>query len=122
MIGTLTTPTNAKTALARSARRRSSIAARSRMIPMYWNNRINSDVSRASHTHQAPQVGLPHIAPVSSARNVNIAPVGAMAWAIMNEGRAFNPNPTPAHAAMMTYRNMDIQAAGTWTKITRYAS
>ena len=37
----------------------------------------------------------------------------------MNEGRAFNPNPRPAHAAMMTYKNMDIQAAGTWTKIMR---
>ena len=78
-MGTLTTPTSAKTALARSERRRSSIDARNKMIPIYWNSRISSEVSLASHTHHAPQVGLPHIAPVSSARNVNIAPVGAMA-------------------------------------------
>lgn len=35
------------------------------------------EVRRASQTHQEPQVGLPQIAPVSSARTANEAPIGA---------------------------------------------
>ena len=79
MIGTLTTPTSASSAPARSARRGSSIAACSDMKPKYRNSRISSEVSRASHTHQVPQVGLPHSEPVHSAMKVNSAPVGARA-------------------------------------------
>src|SRR6266540_2806274 len=59
MIGMFTTPTRASTAPALSARRGSSIAAWSAMKPKYRNSRISSEVSRASHTHQVPQVGFP---------------------------------------------------------------
>ena len=38
---------------------------------------MSSDVSLASHTHQVPHIGLPHIAPVISVRKVNIAPIFA---------------------------------------------
>ena len=37
------------------------------------------DVIRASQTHQVPQVGLPHIAPVTNAIAVKAAPTGATA-------------------------------------------
>ena len=57
------------------------------MKPRYKNSRINSDVRRASHTHHAPHVGLPHNAPVHKVRKVNSAPVGASARIIMNGSR-----------------------------------
>ncbi len=38
---------------------------------------IRTDVSRASHTHQVPQVGLPQIDPVNNVANVKQAPIGA---------------------------------------------
>ena len=47
------------------------------MTPKYRNNKISSDVSRASQTHQAPQIGLPHKEPVVSAKAVKQAPSGA---------------------------------------------
>ena len=38
------------------------------------------EVSRASHTHQVPQVGLPQTAPVNSDKKVNTRPTGATAF------------------------------------------
>src|SRR5882672_6091138 len=83
---------------------------------------MSSEVRRASHTHQVPQVGLPHSEPVHSAMKVNSAPVGAIALAIMPESRVLNARPTPAQKAITTYRNIDIHAAGTWMKMMRYDS
>ncbi|MNR30192.1 hypothetical protein D3C85_1476330 [compost metagenome] len=57
------------------------------MKPRYRKSRISSEVSRASQTHQAPQVGLPHRAPVHKVRKVKSAPVGASARIIMNDSR-----------------------------------
>ena len=37
---------------------------------------ISTDVSRASHTHHVPQVGLPHIDPVTNVAKVKQAPMG----------------------------------------------
>src|SRR6266853_1716694 len=54
-----------------------------------------------------------------SERNVNSAPVGAIALAIMPESRVLNASPRPAQNAMTRYRNIDIQAAGTWMKMIR---
>src|SRR5690606_16151833 len=113
MIGIFTTPTSAIMAPALSARLGSSIAACNDINPIYKKSRINSDVKRASHTHQAPHIGLPHHAPVQSARNVNMAPVGAIALATMEESRVLNARPIPAQKAMTKYKNIDIQAAGT---------
>src|SRR5689334_12919671 len=114
MIGTLTAPTIASTAPALSPRTTSSIADGSAMNPRYKNSRISSEVSRASHTHQVPQVGLPQNEPVHSARKVNIAPVGASARASIEAMRALNIQPIAAQNAIARYRTIDIQAAGTW--------
>src|SRR3954470_23916926 len=102
MIGTLTTPTSAITAPALSARRGSSMAACSDMKPKYRNSRINSDVSRASHTHHVPHIGLPHNEPVHTAMNVIIAPVGASEEATIEDNRVLKARPTPAHTAITT--------------------
>ena len=37
-------------------------------------NKISSEVSLASHTHQVPHIGLPQIDPVTNAKKVNKAP------------------------------------------------
>ena len=42
-------------------------------------NKINVEVILASHCHQVPQVGIPHIDPDINAINVVIAPIGAIA-------------------------------------------
>src|SRR6266704_5038753 len=92
MIGTLTAPTSASTALARSARRGSSMELRRPMYPKYRKSRINSDVMRASHAQYVPHVGLPHSAPLQSAMNVNSVPVGARACAIIADRRVLRVN------------------------------
>ena len=46
--------------------------------PTKKRNKINIDVNLASHTHQTPQIGLPHMAPVTRVRKANIAPIGAI--------------------------------------------
>ena len=45
---------------------------------------MSSEVSRASHTQYAPHMGLPHNEPVTRARNVNEAPIGALAVATIS--------------------------------------
>src|SRR3989339_1729233 len=97
MIGTFTEPTIASNALARSARRGSSIEACNAMKPRYRNSKISSDVRRASHTHHAPHIGLPHNAPVHSEIKANNAPVGAIAVAIMADKRVLKINPSAAY-------------------------
>src|SRR5574340_1508063 len=92
MIGTFTEPTIASSALARSARRGSSIEACSAMKPKYRNSRMSSEVSRASQTHHAPHIGLPHKAPVHNEMKANNAPVGAMAVAIMADRKSTRLN------------------------------
>src|SRR5690606_25273233 len=86
------------------------------------NSSSSWEVSRASHTQYVPQVGLPHSAPVHSATKQNIAPVGASARAIMNDSRVLSTSPTADQKAMTRSTNIDIHAAGTWMKITRYTS
>ena len=78
MMGTLTTPIIARREAALAALRLSSMALYKLRYPIYKNNKINSEVRRASHTHQAPQVGFPHRAPVHKAIKVMRAPVMAI--------------------------------------------
>ena len=47
------------------------------MTPRYRNSSTSSEVSRASQTQYAPQVGLPQSMPVISASAVKLAPIGA---------------------------------------------
>src|SRR5450756_2639587 len=100
MMGTLTTPTSASTAQALSARRGSSMLDCRARKPRYKDSRINSEVNLASHTHQAPHIGLPHSDPVTSDKKANRAPVGASAEAIMPDKRVLKARPKPAQAAM----------------------
>ena len=51
------------------------------IIAKYKNNKINSEVKRASHTHQVPHMGFPQSEPVTRAMTVNEAPIGAVARA-----------------------------------------
>ena len=60
----------------------SSIWSYKSKYPKYKKNKINIEVSRASHAHQVPQIGLPQIAPVIKVINVNTQPISAMARAI----------------------------------------
>ncbi len=95
-MGTFTAPTIANIALALSARFLSSIADCKEKYPIYKNNKISSDVNLASHTHQAPHMGLPQNEPVTNAAKVNMAPVGEIALAIICDSLAFNINPIAA--------------------------
>ena len=61
---------------------------------------MNSEVSRASQTHQVPQVGLPHSAPVHNAMKVNKAPVGASARANIDAILALSIQPSAAQNAI----------------------
>ena len=45
------------------------------MWPRYKKSRINIDVILASQTHHVPQVGFPHIEPVTIAIKVKLAPI-----------------------------------------------
>ena len=81
MMGTLTTPTIASSAAARSPLAGSSNADRSDMTPTYKNNRISSEVNRGSQAQYVPHIGRPQRDPVTRARIVNEAPMGADAAA-----------------------------------------
>ncbi len=39
----------------------------------------STEVSRASHTHHVPHIGLPQSEPVTNASKVNAAPIGSAA-------------------------------------------
>ncbi|MNT77329.1 hypothetical protein D3C72_2164310 [compost metagenome] len=75
----LTKPTSTRTAETRDERAGSSMARLSAISPRYIRNSTKTDVSRASQTHQAPHIGLPQSEPVTSARKVKQAPIGAAA-------------------------------------------
>jgi hypothetical protein len=47
------------------------------IIPKYIINKIKVDVILASHCHQVPQVGIPHIEPENRAIKVISTPTGA---------------------------------------------
>lgn len=50
------------------------------ITPRYIINNIKVEVILASHCHQVPQVGIPHIDPENKPKNVIIAPIGAAAF------------------------------------------
>ena len=49
--------------------------------PRYIRSRINTEVSRASHTQYAPHIGRPHSMPVTRQISVKAAPIGIAALA-----------------------------------------
>ena len=54
-----------------------------KIINKYTINKIATDVNLASHTHQVPHIGFPHIDPENKHNIVNTAPIGAIALLIM---------------------------------------
>jgi len=103
MIGKLITPTIAKIDAARPADFLSSKAWYNEITPKYKNNKISSDVSRASHTHQAPHIGLPQAAPVISAIAVIHAPTGAIAITASSAFLSCHTSATMAAMAIEEY-------------------
>ena len=57
---------------------------------------MSSEVRRASHSHHAPHIGLPHRAPLHNEMKANNAPVGAMAEAIIADRRGLKIKPSAA--------------------------
>src|SRR5471032_3191302 len=102
MIGILITPTMASTAQALAALSRLVMALPRAIRPKYRNSRISIEVRRASHTHQAPQVGLPQIAPVTSATTVIQAPTGAAHCRATSASFIFHTRLTTPHTASIT--------------------
>ncbi|MCY1380974.1 hypothetical protein D9M69_688410 [compost metagenome] len=102
MIGMLITPTIASTAQALAALSRLLMALPNAMRPKYRNSRISMDVRRASQTHHEPQVGLPQMAPVTSATAVIQAPMGAAHCRATSASFIFHTRPTMPHTASIT--------------------
>ena len=57
------------------------------MWPRYRKNSTSTEVSRASHTHQAPHIGLPQMLPVSRHSAVKPAPTGPISTAARSAKR-----------------------------------
>ena len=93
----------------------SSIARHSAIRPRYIRNSISTEVSRASHTHYVPHIGLPQSEPVTSARKVNAAPIGAAAFAATSASgcrQTSVPSAASAHHALA--RTSTARRLGTW--------
>tara|TARA_B100000989_G_scaffold260122_1_gene210602 strand:+ start:253 stop:522 length:270 start_codon:yes stop_codon:yes gene_type:complete len=75
------------------------------------------EVILASHTHQVPQVGFPHIAPVTKAIILNVRPEGARLFAIV-EKYLFLKTKLPNDKIATTEKiPNDVHADGTCTYI-----
>jgi len=86
---------------------------RSAMHEMYINKRISIDVSLASQIHQVPQVGIPHIDPVTSVMNVKTRPTTHVDSAISANNCILYTMKRKDIAAIKTYKPIDIHAEGT---------
>ena len=76
-------------------------------------NNNNIDVNLASHTHHTPQVGFPHILPVTSEINVNIIPICAIDLAIILKIGFLVINQRTEEPASIVYAIKANQADGT---------
>ena len=63
--------------------------------------RINTDVSLASQTHHVPHIGFPHSDPVTKAKKVKVAPMGAVDLAIENAIGCFQIKAEPHESAII---------------------
>ncbi len=81
-MGTLTAPTSARIAPMRAPRSGSSNARTSAAWPSQRKNSTSTEVSRASHTHHVPHIGLPQSEPVSRHRKVTAAPASDSSRAV----------------------------------------
>src|SRR3954462_1141437 len=108
MIGRLTTPTSARMAPAFAPRSGLSKARTRAMWPRYRKNSTSTEVSRASHTHQAPQVGRPHNEPVARQISVKAAPIGAAACAAISASGCRHTSATALASATNRYADKAI--------------
>ena len=74
-------------------------------------------MSNVSHTHQVPQVGLPHIDPVINVARVKHAPIGAQALLIISANVCLNTIEKKLQKAITEYIERESQAHGTCTYI-----
>ena len=70
------------------------------MMPRYIRNSTKTEVSRASHTHHVPHIGLPQIEPVTSASAVKTAPIGAAAFSATSASGCRQTSVPSADSAM----------------------
>ena len=71
------------------------------------------DVSLASHTHHAPQIGLPHSEPVTRVINAKVAPIGAAAIESKYDILVFHTRLEKLQTAIKLYIPRLIHADGT---------
>ena len=71
------------------------------MKPMYKKNKIKTEVNLASQTHQVPHIGFPHSDPVTKAKKVKVAPIGAVDLAIENAIACFQIKAEPHENAII---------------------
>ena len=82
---------------------------------MYIKNNINSEVSLASQTHHVPHIGLPHIDPVTKARNVKSAPTYAADLESISKTLIFQISAIIEQKNNVLYANNESHALGTCT-------
>jgi len=81
--------------------------------PMYRKNKINIEVSLASHTHQVPQVPFPQMLPVIKHIAEKTVPAGAAAWAKTLAMLLFHTKEVKLSAAINPYIPRESHAEGT---------
>jgi len=67
----------------------------------------------ASHSHQVPQVGIPHIEPDTKAIKVTIAPMGAIDLARYAASFTLHIKNTALDIAIAAYKDCATKDAGT---------
>ncbi len=120
-IGTFMALNTANKAAALEALAWSSNAFHKHEYPKYKKSRSNIEVSRASHTHQAPHVYLPHTLPVTKHTMVKHPPTGAIALD-SKKPAFFLISATKLNTATAAYVPNEIHAEGTCKYIMRTTS
>ena len=71
------------------------------------------DIILASHAHQVPQLGMPHIEPETNAIKVVTAPIGAIDLTKYAESFTFHIKKIALAKAIARYRDCEMKEAGT---------
>ena len=109
----IATPTKAKIEPALSAFCLLSITEKREIIAIYKKNNIKVEVNLASHTHQVPQVGFPHMEPLTNANKVKLAPTGAIDLTIIPATFALQTKQMKPNTAIKIYPDCPKIADGT---------
>ena len=122
IIGRSIPPTIAKMAAYRPPLSRSSTSFLSIRYPPRIKRSTLKETNRGSQVHQAPQVGLAQMDPVTRARAVNRAQIPADAWHMLStSGSRFHKYQIlPKNKT--EYARVLVCARGTWTYMIRTSS